>query len=155
ELATAIDYVSLKETTVTRGSGTDYQFNRYRYDGLGRLIREERRPADPSSGNPYRATCYDVANRVTFKSEWLGGNVTGLRPCDPNPAPAQPVIAGTQFDFQNDPFGRVKTVTTADGSVTTTNYQGLDSTVTVQNVMGVGPSGGSGNLVTTYRRDGW
>src|SRR5439155_11077913 len=42
ELASAIDYVSLKETTMTRGSGTDYQFSRYVYDGLGRVIREER-----------------------------------------------------------------------------------------------------------------
>ena len=154
ELPSAIDYVSLKETTLTRGSGTDYQFSRYLYDGLGRVIREERRPADASAGNPFRATCYDVADRATFKSEWLGPTVTGAKPCDPG-LPPPPYIAGTQFDFGGDPFGRIQRVTTADGSVTTTTYKGLDSTVTVQNVMGVGVGGGTGNVTTTYFRDGW
>jgi len=155
ELATAVDYPSLKETTVTRGGGTDYQFSRYLYDGLGRVIREEKRPADPTNGNPYRATCYDIDNRTTFKSEWLAAAISGYKPCDPNLPQNPQFIPGTQYDFGGDPFGRIQKVTTADGSVTTTSYKGLDSTVTVQNVMGVGSTGGAGNVTTSYFRDGW
>jgi len=151
EFASAIDYVSLLETTVTRGDSTNYQFSRYQYDSLGRLIREERRPADPTGGNPYRTTCYDIENRPTFKSEWMKpGTYSGPDPCD------RGVFPGTTFDYGTppDPFGRVLQVTTADNQTTTTTYQGLDSTVTVNNVMGVSATGGSGSVSTTYHRDG-
>ncbi len=152
DFATAVDYVNLLETTVTRGLGTNYVFSRYQYDGLGRLIREERLPADPIGGNPYRTTCYDIENRVTFKSEWMKPGVySGPDPCDRN------VFPGTSFDYGTppDPFGRVGQTTTADNQTTTTTYQGKDTTVTVNNVMGAGSMGGTGSVTTIYRRDGW
>jgi RHS repeat-associated protein len=157
ELPTAIDYVSLRETTVTRGSDPDFEFSRYRYDGLGRLVKTEKRPAQPTGDYPYQTTCYDIANRVLFKSEWIDPSVTtGPDPCDPS------VFPGTQFDYGTppDPFGRIARVTPADSTPTfdtstSTTYQGLSTTVTVKNVMGVGPQGGPGDVTTRYIRDGW
>src|SRR5207247_3875667 len=143
-------YVSLLETTVTRGDGTNYQFSRYQYDSLGRLKREERRPADLTGGYPYRTTCYDIGNRVTFKSEWTKLQLSsGANLCD------RTVLPGTTLDYGTPPdlFGRVRLATTADNQVTATTYQGNDSTVTVNNVIGVGSTGGSGNVTTVYRKD--
>src|SRR5438093_3869892 len=124
ELSTAIDYVDLKTTTVTRNSASpgDFIFSRYSYDDLGRLTCEQRRPADPSPGYPYQTTRYDILNRVVFKSEWLLPGTS----CDPN------ITTGTTSDYGSppDPFGRVQRATTADGKVTTMTYQGQDSTAT-------------------------
>jgi len=71
EDATQVDYPSLLETTVTQGNsnGTDFVFTRYRYDGLGRLVATQKRPAD-STKYACQKTTYDAANRVTFQSEW-------------------------------------------------------------------------------------
>jgi RHS repeat-associated protein len=150
EYPTRIDYVTIQETTVTRGELSDFEFTRYAYDGLGRLVRQEKRPANPAGGYPYQRTCYDVGNRVTFTTEWLKpGAQSGPNPCDAT------VFPGTRFDYGNppDPFGRIQKVTTADGKETTTTYQGLDSTVTVGEVAGL--SGTSRPVATRYFRDGW
>jgi RHS repeat protein len=147
EFPTVVDYASLKETTVTRNpaSTTDFEFSRYRYDDLGRLVCEERRPADPSSGYPYQTKRYDIFNRVVFSSEWLSGGTS----CDPNTS------AGTASDYGTppDPFGRIQRATTVDGKVATTTYQGQDSTVTVEGI--VGPGGAAVPVTTRFYRDAW
>ncbi len=110
DAATTITYVSPAETVVSR-SGADGKstWQRFKYDGFGRLIREIR--AMPG-GYAVRAHAYDLAGHHDFVSEWqscLNGFAGG--DCEV----ALP-LGTTSSNF--DPFGRPGTITAADASQT-------------------------------------
>jgi RHS repeat-associated protein len=149
EIQTTIHYESPFLTSVKRAaSGTDYEYHAYHYDRMGRLGCEERRP---ESGTilPYQVTRYDVDGSVTFKGEWQDSGSC-----------ATPGASGTTFAYNlagdfKDPFRRLHRVTTADGHVTTTTYQGTNSTTTIDSVAGAASGGSAGPVTTAYFRDGW
>ena len=69
EEATTISYDSTTQTTVTR-TGTDGNtWERYQYDGLGRLIREKRQLGGTNAFS-VRAHSYDAAGHEYYTSEW-------------------------------------------------------------------------------------
>jgi len=166
EYPTQIDYVSIRKTSVRQGDTTvmggnytcdptagDFLASCYDYDELGRLVKTQKRPYDPSLGNPYQTIDYDIAGRVTFRSEWLW---PGQAPCTTSPSSPS---CGTTFDFhdpanpsQFDPLGRERKVTTADGKIVQTDYFGQNTRVTVNGIQG---TGGLFNATTTYIRDIW
>jgi len=163
ENPTQIEYVNILKTTVRQGDpavmGGDYECSGgagdyimacYEYDTLGRLIKTTKRPYDLGRGFPYQKVYYNNLGLKTFESEWLW-------PGDPE--------TGTTYDYadpfdasQKDPFGRVRKITTADHTTldpktTVFSYSGMNSSVTVQGI--VGPTGTTFNATTSYERDPW
>ncbi len=178
EEVTQIDYVSLTETTVTRGyRGSaddlgvgDFIFTRYLYDGLGRQVVTQRRPADPSRGFACQRTQYDIANHATYTTEWAYLSAAACTPLPilpPGSCAAAGVnfsnIPGTEIDFRDpdaglcDPFGRQRRVIPADADrqsgtrITTNVYTGTTTRVDVNGVRGPGQA--PFNAVTTSTRD--
>jgi RHS repeat-associated protein len=151
EAPTAVAYDSPVKTTASRsGSGNTWQ--RYVYDGLGRLSREIRQIPIAYA---VRVREYDAAGNSTFESEWGScgspdGDCLTVRP------------AGTSFsDF--DPFGRPRLIRRADGSRTTISFaDGSAShsdtlrTISVENVGGScsgGSCSGGATATTVHRSD--
>jgi len=169
---TQIDYASLVKTTVTQGTrgpsdldtGSDFVLTNYLYDGLGRVVVMQKRPADPNQGYACQKTQYDVANHVLYKTEWKYRSDTG---CVALPVPPQDQCwasaidlsqdPGTEFDLREpgtstcDPFGRVRLETPADADrssgegnrpawpgVSRTDYFGESHQGTVNGVRGAG-----------------
>jgi RHS repeat-associated protein len=123
DVPTSVSYVSPTETLVTRTSSDGNTWQRYLYDGLGRLRREIRRmPGMNGSNFSVRFHDYDKAGHASFLSEWqlcsngaAGGDCEGKTP-----------LGTTSSNF--DPFGRPQKITKADGNYTTIDYS--DGTVT-------------------------
>jgi YD repeat-containing protein len=152
EQATSIDYASLNKTTVTQGADPNKVYTEYTYDRLGRLIASAKRPYDPALGVACQTTRYDIAGRTTFQSEWWYANPPTS--C----APWQGGQAGTTFSFSEpatpnliDPFGRVRRTVTDDDKVTSTEYFGESSRVTVNDI--AGPNGVTFASTTTFYSD--
>src|SRR5206468_3903927 len=124
ETPTVIDYVSLLETTVTQGTrttdldpGANFNFTRYVYDGLGRLVVTKKRPADPTHAPATptdrvfacQKTQYDIFNRVVYTTNWKyqPDSVTGctaLAPLGPTACSSSGVDRtqdpGTEYDYR-------------------------------------------------------
>ncbi len=94
------------EVHVRTGEGPDAPELQYRFDSVGRLVRERRRMPDDSWA--IRETRYDNLSRRTSLSEW-GAN---------DASPSRTIWA--EFDA----FDRQGKVTASDGSVTTFQYVG-------------------------------
>ncbi len=170
EESTQIAYESLTRTTVTQGTpgasdldpATNFIFTRYIYDGLGRQVAIQKRPANPNGLFACQKTQYDVSGQVVYKTEWTFQSPTA---CDALPMPPQnqctaysinsSVDPGTEFDYSEpgavpsgtascDPFGRVRLEIPADGdrttgaNVTRTDYSGLRQDVTVSTIHDAG-----------------
>jgi RHS repeat-associated protein len=168
EFRTQVQYADIRRTSVRQGdpavmrndyacsaASGNYIMTCYDYDLLGRLVTTRKRPYDTSRGIPYQTTCQDVMGRTTYAGEWtwlVGGQqpyqcAGGTRP------------PGTDYDYSEpsdptlqDPFGRVRKMTAADGQVTEMRYFGQSSEVTVRGIRGLS---GSIDATTTYFRDGW
>ncbi|HEX6101308.1 MAG TPA: hypothetical protein VF432_33640 [Thermoanaerobaculia bacterium] len=94
------------EVHVRTGEGPAAPELQYRFDGIGRLVRERRRMPDESWA--IRDTAYDNLSRRISLSEWGTGTASPSR---------------TRWeDF--DAFGRARKVTASDGSVTTFQFVG-------------------------------
>jgi len=172
ELATAVEYLSANKTAVRQGSGStfacdqkgvagDFLLTCYNYDALGRLVDTAKRPYDYNLCAPHQMITYDVLGRVTFQSEWVWLD-------DPNCVPRSPESRGSTFDYGDpatfgqpisrsaDPFGRPRTVQTADGQITQTSYLGQSSIVTVKGMRNLsGGTSGTFDAITRYTRDVW
>ncbi len=177
EFATQVEYRSVTATSVRQGPGTTYDCDQRdtpgstqdfsltcsNYDTLGRLFLTQKRPYDPTLCPPYQRITYDVLGHVTFQSEWLWEAVNVGGYCIP-----ATVEGGTTYDFgdpatfgqtgfrTSDPFGRARTVKTADGKITQTTYFGQSSLVTVKGIANlVGGVLGTFDAQTLYDRDVW
>jgi YD repeat-containing protein len=142
EVPTKIEYTDLHETHVRQDlSGSNRVESVYFYDDLGRLISTKRRNA--SGSFDVQKTEYDIAGRVTRKSEWAPDSVGApvywttydyTMYTDPDPLPGiSPKHA--------DPLGRIHAVTTPDDltpetPTTVTVYNGNTTTVTVRDIRG-------------------
>ncbi|HYV85095.1 MAG TPA: RHS repeat-associated core domain-containing protein [Patescibacteria group bacterium] len=159
EDATNVDYTSLTQTIVSRGSttGSNYIFTRYLYDTLGRLVSTQKRPADPTNYACQKKE-YDILGRVVYATEWMyqaPGACTGIVNHSNEP--------GTVYDFTDpgsgnqDPFGRVRRevppqVDAGEGDHSTlTTYFGNSSQVTVNGLKG--PQEVTLASTTTYFKD--
>jgi len=194
ENPTRIEYATVQSTTVRQvdaaASVTDYScsilagdyiLSCYDYDNLGRLVKTQKRPYDPTLAYPYQTTVYNAAGRTTFQSEWLWPSQTTCgvgscstatnQSCTSNascPTGQTCVLktlstCGTSYDYsdpsdatQMDLFGRVRRVTPVDDAsgdkVTQTDYFGTSSKVTARGIQG---KGGTFSATTTYYRDAW
>ncbi len=144
EIETVIDYPSLHETRVNQAiDAGNFTESVFLYDTLGRVIEEQRRTIDGLYD--YRRTEYDIAGRVERQSEWASD---GTDPED---------LVWTTFEYQYadtsfiDPLGRISKVTRPDGSATTTTYDGLSTSVTIQGIHGL--AGTALDATTTYFND--
>ena len=163
ERPTEITYTNLHETVVRQELATgDFIESVYYYDNLGRLVTTMRRNA--SGGADTQKTEYDIAGRVTRKSEWVqvSGHLTDFRwttydytmYTDPDAPP-------DTVSKHADPLGRIHGVTTPDHPTpetptVETSYDGSTSTVTVRGINGWSPSAGVGVDVTSttvYTKD--
>ncbi|HQR44457.1 MAG TPA: RHS repeat-associated core domain-containing protein [Thermoanaerobaculia bacterium] len=103
----------------TPGEGTG-SFEAYVFDGSGRLVRELRRSPNALSGGgwfSFRETRYNNAGYAAFAGEWAacpGG--TDASSCFAAAAPTG--TDSSNFDF----LGRARTITSADGNVTTRSF---------------------------------
>lgn len=112
------------------------------YDGFGKAFKTDRRNADGSWSKQYME--YSELGMPTFVSEWTAGVIgTGSEP-------------GTTFS-NFDALGRARTITAADGHVTTLAFTGdRISTRTVQIASGAFPPTGpppEAASTTEYYRD--
>jgi RHS repeat-associated protein len=149
EAATTITYDSPLKTTASR-SGDGNTWQRYVYDGLGRLSREIRQMP---SAYAVRVREYDAAGNTSFQSEW-GACVNADTDC------LTVRLSGTTTsDF--DPFGRARLVVRTNASRTTASFADGGSTysdnlktVNVENVGGScsGASCSGGVIATTVSR---
>jgi YD repeat-containing protein len=161
EAPTQISYPSVLETQVRQHLDPDnYIQSVYLYDDLGRNSTVKRRNA--GGGFDMQKTQYDIAGRVTKKSEWGpdGTADAGLKwtaydytsYVDPNPGMGMP-------SNYPDPLGRVHGVTTPDDPTPTTpttetTYDGAVTTVRIRDVQGwSGSSATNLDSVTVYTRD--
>lgn len=155
DLATSITWDSANQkATVVRGSGAAGTWNRYVYDGLGRLIREIRRMPGTAK-YAFRAHGYDSAGHPNFDSEWKSCVDTS------NDCLTLSASGTTRSSF--DLLGRAQTITAADGATTTVSYADGSitasdtlKTVTIKNVGGTCASGsctGGSSAVSEYRYD--
>ncbi|MGE5275411.1 MAG: RHS repeat domain-containing protein [Acidobacteriota bacterium] len=153
EAPTAVSYDNSRQTTASRTGSDDSSWQRFLYDGLGRLVREIRQMP---SGYAYRTHAFDPAGHEFFVSEW-----TSCSSAAGDCATGVPALGVTQSAF--DPFGRPQRVAGPDGSVTTisftdgaTPYSDTRKAVTIENVgcrwNGVSCSGGSAST-SAYRYD--
>ncbi len=122
DAATSVSYISPTETLVTRTSADGNTWQRFLYDGLGRLRREIRTiPGGLLGGNSVRFHDYDTAGHASFLSEWkLCGNGSAGGDCETT-TPA----GTTSSNF--DPSGRPQKIKKADGNSTAIDYS--DGTV--------------------------
>ena len=179
EEATAISYDSPTQTTVTRTGTGGNTWERYQYDGLGRLIREKRQLGGTNAFS-VRGHVYDAAGHEYYTSEW--------KPCTSDadcqsktftpaacPSGGSGAFGTTRCSY--DPLGRPTKTIKADGSYVTvdrtdgsTLYSDTAETATTYNSGGtvaagpyitkrdalgrvtsvVEPSVGSGADTTTY-----
>lgn len=155
EAATVIYYDNILQTRVKQIlSGDNFVETVYHYDTLGRLQMTERRNA--AAQYDFQKTEYDVANRVTRKSEWAAQGTADADLkwttydytifVDPDP------ISGVPAEHP-DPLGRIHGVTlpddpTPDTPTTETTYDGDTTTVTVRDIRGWA-NGASANLTST------
>jgi len=161
ERATEISYPHIYETHVRQElTSSNYVETVYFYDGLGRLITTQRRNATGSLD--VQQTEYDIAGRVTRKSEWAP---------DGTPPAA---LKWTAYDYtmytdpdgpqgadakHPDPLGRIHGVTTPDDltpltPTTETTYDGNSTTVTVRDIQGwASDIGVPISSSTTYTKD--
>jgi RHS repeat-associated protein len=114
EAATSVSYDLPTQATVTRnGSDGNSTWQRYLYDGLGRLSREVGR--QPGNSYSMRFHGYDGVGREYFTSEWVRcGDPAGC-------ASAIPAQGTTSSAF--DPFGHPQTITKADGQSIQISYR--------------------------------
>jgi len=150
EQPAVLSYPDIHTTELTQSaSPSNFIYSRFSFDGLGRLERVDKRHSNGTLAS--QVTRYNEAGRLTFQSEWFDPNQIA----DPN----NPL--GTTFDFTDplsdpsdptdDPFGRVRKTTTADGKVTRTNYAGLSNSVIVEGIKG--RCGGEIKAATSYEKD--
>ncbi len=155
EAPTTIMYTSPTQTTVSRDGSDDDSWQQFRYDGLGRLIREIRQMP---SGYSFRTRSIDAAGNEYFGSEWKACTSVAA---NGNCIIDNPTLGTTLSNF--DPFGRAQTITKADDSVTTISftdtgvpYSDTRKAITVNNVgctwNGTSCTGGS-PATTAYRYD--
>jgi RHS repeat-associated protein len=130
ETPTIISYDSATQTTVSRSGGSGLTtWQRYVYDGFGRLLREIR--LMPYGAYAVRATAYDMASHISTKSEWTACGTPAA--CATAATPNQTTSSGF------DALDRPSSVAKADGSTTLYTYvDGPRSTKStrVQNVNG-------------------
>ena len=152
EDATLVDYVSLLQTTVTQGGGSDFIQTVYNYDGFGRKIGEARRSYSPNiKGFSCQTTAYDADNRQRFESEWFFvPAAAGCIPDELNQFGTKYLLTTTGSTIA-DPFGRVRTETRFDGKTVGTRYFGTSSAVS-REVSGI--DGIPFTAVTDFYRDG-
>jgi RHS repeat-associated protein len=127
DVPTGVCYDSTIQTTTYRASsvlscpvdptsGLALTWLQYRYDSLGRLIREIRQmPVGSASNFAFRVHRYDTAGHPSFISEWGG--------CGPTPndcGNANSPLGTTSSNF--DAFGRAQQVTKADNTITTIDF---------------------------------
>ena len=148
EKPTTIEYVSIHETRVRQDgdSGTDdYVETVYKYDDLGRLVETRKRTVN--GGIAKQLTEYDIAGRVTRRSNWVDEEASESDmvwtlfdytiATNPEPQPGEP-------ENHPDPLGRIHRVTrplTNEEGTTTTTYDGLTSSVTVSSIRGRASNG--------------
>jgi len=145
-----VSYPNIKQTEVRQviDSG-NFTKSIYIYDDLGRLIKEQKRDVDGTYD--VRETQYDIAGRVTARSEWaaegsgLAWTIYDYGLFD-NPNAGEP----GEVDTFVDPLGRIAMVIRPDGSITQTEYEGLSTRVTTY---GIGGPSGPINATTTYLND--
>lgn len=165
ELATEIEYSSIRKTSVRQGPGTTYDCNVtgvtadfslscYTYDNLGRLIQTQKRAFDGRSVS--QETAYNGAGLMLSQTEW---HWPGENLCSPAAQCAtlydygDPATLG-QGSRPTDPFGRVRTVVTSDGKVTQTSFIGQTTLVTVKGIATVNVDS-TFDATTRYTRDVW
>lgn len=159
ELPTEITYVSNRQTRILRGPPTgDREEKLLYFDDQGRLIETRRLVQDATQVSQF--TCYDAAGRPTFLSEWRRPSALEV-PGSPTCPPPSGGPKGTKLDYTSyednltatDPLGRVRKITSADGSRSETSYWGTTSTETRFNING-SPASGTGSIAaTSHRRD--
>ena len=155
EAATTVSYDNPSQTTVSRAGADDSSWQRFLYDGFGRLTREIRQMP---SGYSFRKHSFDAAGNESFVSEWKScTSITPTGDCVTGAA----TLGTTSSSF--DPFDRAQTITKADGSTTTISftdtgilYSDTRKAITVNNVgctwNGTSCTGGS-VATTAYRYD--
>ena len=161
EIPTVFSYPSVRETRVKQErAANDFIETIHEYDELGRVTRTKRRTLEATYD--VQDTVYDIAGRVTRKSEW-----------HPESATSQ-TVAWTTYDYTiaeesdpipghpakyPDPLGRIHGVTTPDDltpdtPTVETQYEGLASVVTVRDVRGFdGSQEAPVTSTTTYVKD--
>ena len=145
EVATAITYDSPVKTTVSRSGGAD-SWQRYVYDGLGRLSRELRQMP---SGYAVRVREYDAAGNTPFQSEWGA--------CGNPDSDCLTVRPGGTTTSDFDPFGRPRLIVGADNFQTTVSFADGGSTYSdtlkTVNVFGIAGTTGTITATTVTRSD--
>ncbi len=158
ETPTNILYNSTTQTTATRSGGAGLStWQRYEYDGLGRLIREKK--TIPGDAIVKRFTLLDLAGHDYFHSEWLietaGETVsaTTMTTCkytnqggaEANYTAYRPTVASGTYTTCFDPFGRPQKVVGAKHN----------SIQTIYRTDGLSLHSDSLETVTSYCVNGW
>lgn len=180
EAATSVSYPSATQTIATRNGGAGLStWERYDYDGLGRLITERRQLATtPTPQYAKRFTKYDGLGSAYFTSEWVDDSTSETLPAPAvatncvfsglNFSAARPADWPGTYRLCYDPFGRpqqvvgskhssLATVDRTDGASYYSDTREAATTYCVSGTLNTNSTCGSGavvpNPVTINLRD--
>lgn len=173
EYPTQVQYSDVDHTSVRQGPETtqgssfgcgtatgDVVLTCYGYDNLGRVVLTEKRPYSTTRGIAYQKLDYDIDGQKTYETEWAyapGPSNYCHVPSEIALGSPEVPCPGTKISYLSpnagharDPFGRVRSVITADNKTTETGYSGLTSVITVKGIQG---KDDLFDATTTYFRD--